>query len=1340
MFTHFIHSHNQQLSILKASRLIYFAESDGQKAPPKLPKKKKLAQATQANQANQAPQAKPVENYKELTENQESRIRKLGLSPAQFKGSAKFDSRIIDKLYKNDTLRDGTYEKDPSNPHFLLMKALADGKFRDGGKLAPRFLEAIEGGKNEKTGAVKILKEMYLKLPGTPITKEEQSKYLAALEEEKTKDVIQSAREEAVSALATVETASKTADTKSALREAARDALEKPEAEEGSEKSFMKIGNFEVEAPREGLMEELGALAEQYRKLTKRYATGYKECEKAAEELQNPTIDSSKKEVLTTKIHNLEQEKISMEAQMRTLRAQAEKAKEEYDLCEERNLKKFQKFQSLLSESGIDMLTAERLKRWLFKKSSLSEENPSSLEMGGVQSVTTGLSTKIHGDITIKRLFFPPLDLSPNIPQTRETKGMINQLMIEFEDENGETSTTSYLNFIRMVDAEEVRDPVAIMDELNYKIAKETTYKPLEQGDKFEAKAAEGVDEKGEIIYGTRTFSISRIENQNGNPVIVLDQSVMKTPKEKLALTVTPALYFDRKQQEFSPGEFAKFLKQYNFKRVLTEKDTPQAIWDGAAEYRKKRLAQLGLSTTETENGQLPKEGEPPIETTVYSDTGREMKGRIIHCGKDANGKDKYDIETFVPNENGSVDLEALNAREIAEFEGIPVPPELENGNFRIERRPFDPASNMAMADKGNVASPVSNIEQSMDPSDMLSDLDMPASKSRAQNSVNEESDEELKKKAGREPKPEALPYHLVHKEGGADFEQRGFLQKFWADTKVLSLSDLWAMGKSMYDYYQRRWDRRQKDKYSTIGTQLPFFATEMRRIQQSAENEEVGQYKDSFAQKGIFEIQERLRTTPNRDELKACIIDLAGKGQMRWDDIDLWKNINKFVEDPSKLIPVPSNGDPATLVDKEGRTGADYLQGAIDSLWGESTYDGWVSQDKSTRQSGARNWYEKGKEVEILEGGHAKVLENLLRKYRNGEYVDPHQFEGLILHMIEAGKADMQDKLYYIVAGAAAENPEGKTILSFDRVAHINSEMLMRFPILEYMTASPLRPDGKRHKWTKDDYKRFLKYFEKSVGTNHCKPAKEVDHFLWRYIIPSAENETRINKDLRNAEGMDHDDMFAYLPPASSNVLENACRTVGGGGKHLITIEGYANGAPGFSKYFQSLAHFGNGKRIVKALQSYTRFEAIMMNKWRKDDNGFARMDNNTLTKKPVASDTPPIVFFNELNEVIRKIATAYGDPELIEAVELIQTDTRHWDIAGNPDDKVKQNRIQNTLVKFDEMVERVVSTDNGEKAVQVIKQSTLEGMDYRGSKDDYGSEVGIPGAELDEALKMPV
>jgi hypothetical protein len=1260
-----------------------------------------------------------------LTARKKRQIAELGLKESQFRGASALDSRILEKLHANNTLREGTYPKDPRNPYFLLMKAVADGKFPKRGSQIPRFLEAIEGGETESAKAMEILKAIN---SGTgPLVEKKQAKYLEELDGARAQDTVDEAKKAAAEAVSNVEISGEKADTSGKVMSV--DEALKPKAERERDRHF-KIGNWEVDPLRKGLVEELKDLNARYGKTSKRYISAYKECEKAVDELNAPGLEASKKESLTTKIHNLEQTKAAIEREMDQIQAEALKAREEYENWVTQTLKKFQKFETVLAESGIDLRLA------------------------------TNLTTKKYGEVKVTKVYFDKLDLEDSVPKEGEMNEAIGQLMIEFEDETGEKFSVSHTNFFssqskshivfqsrnsgkfyRLIRLQsilnnrrpDIHEQIASMDELNHKIAVETHYKPLEVGDKFEAKVITGFDKNGEEIYGTQEFTIESIENSQGEPVIVLDRTVTAMEKERLSPKTQPALYFDRKQERFSPGEFAKFVKQHSFKRVLTPQDDLQTIADGAYKTQKRTMAELGLPLAGLTALTLPKPGEAPRKVVVYSDTGAPRTA-FIKAKEDG----EYELEALIPDDpTGPLEDMPSCADDIARVEGI-NPPSAKN-SFRIERIPLSKYSNLESLDKGNIAGAAHGHGGDDEHGDVHEALQAMAvndsTHPKHKNTAAEDADDEeaLKERAARVSKPEALPYKEIYKAGGMNYPERGVLKRIWDDTTVLSFSDLWAMGKAGYDYYQRRWERRQKDKYSRVGEDIPFFGSEMRRIKQAAENEEVHQFHESFSQKGVFEIEERVRVTSNKDEMKACIEDLAEKGHVRWDDIEMWKNINRFVDDPANLIPIPSNGDPYTRVSAhDDRTGMDFLQGAIDSIWGESTYDHWFSKDKSTRQSGARSWYEKGKELEIIEGGHEKALENLLRKHRNGEFVDPQEYEGLILHMIDAGKSDMQPKIYYIVAGVTAENHHGHTILSFDRIGHINSEMLAQFPLLEYIAASPLRPDGKRHRWTKDDYKRWLAYFEKDSGPNHCRATKQVDHFMWRYIIPSYENETRCNKDLRNAEKLDHDDMFAYLPPASTKTLTNACKTVGGGGKHLLTIEGYANAAPGFSQYIKSLAHFKNINRFQQAVQSYVRFEAIMTNRWEKEDGDFARMDKNTLTRKSVASDIPPIVFFKQLNVAIKNVAQAYGDPELLEAVGLIQTDTEGWDME-DPGNKAKQRQIQMALERFDTTFSRVIASDNAQKAMEVVSQSTLDGMEYNGSHDDYVTGEAEPaGSEL--------
>jgi hypothetical protein len=958
------------------------------------------------------------------------------------------------------------------------------------------------------------------------------------------------------------------------------------------------------------------------------------------------------------------------------------------------------------------------------------------------------------------------LDLPPGKENDEQLRNAIGQLMIEFKDEKGITITKSYVNFLKMINGEEVYEEMNLA-ECNRRIEEETFHKNLEAGDKFKARVVKGFTDDGEEVYGDEEFAIEKIEDREGETMIVLDRHVTKTEKEKMSPSTHPALYFDRKQKEFSPGEFAKYVKQHNFKRVPTSQDDDQEIVAGAERANEETLKKYGLPAEERARLILPKRDGEEVRVTVYSDTGEPQEAFI----KNSDGG-TYNIRILVPRAKSWEERE-----EEKFFARKGVKPKTQEGDYEIRQIRLSPAALAEMANKGDIAKAhedehgAAHDAEHGEPShgerepshgeiphaEPHGEHPLPQAHAPHAGTEEEEADEhdvhatphkhkkheeEEPPKGGELVKAEALRYDQIYKVGGMKLVERGFLRRLWDDTRTLSLSDIWEMGKAGYDYYLRRWDRRQKDKYSSVGENLPYFSSEMRRIKQAAENEEVHQFHESFSQKGVFEIEERLRVTRNLDEMKACFADLAEKGHMRWDDIEMWKNLNRFIKDPSKLIPIPTNGDPYTRISKhDDRTGLDFLQPAIDSLWGEGQYDHWSSQDKSTRQSGARKYYEKGKELEIIEGGHEKALEKLLRRHKNGEFVDPQEYEGLILHMIDAGKSNMPCKLYYIVAGVTAENHHGHTILSFDRAGHINSEMLAQFPILEYLTTDPPReggPEGKpkKHRWTKDDYKMWLEYFDQGDHTN-CRPTQATYNFLWRYIIPSYENETRCNKDLRNADKLDHDDMFAYLPPASTAILTSATRSVGGAGsgKYLLTSEGYSNAVPGFSEYIKSLAQYKNMNRLPQAIKSFVRFESILMDRWKTGDDAFYRMDKNTLNRKTVVTDTPPIVFFKELDMVLKKIGEAYADtnPELKEALELQQMDTRGWDMQDR-ETRARQRRLQNILERFDDIFDAAIKTDNGEKLMAAINGSQLTGMPFS-AVQKRKAEIESEGSEFDKS-----
>jgi hypothetical protein len=371
------------------------------------------------------PGAEGFEKTGELTGDKKRKIDQLGLSADQFKGASALDHRIIDKLHNCQTLREGTYPKDQRNPYYLLMKAMADGKFPDRGKQIPRFLEAIEGGANEQEAVMEMLKE--IRGHEGPLNVKKQEAFVKQLDESRAKDAVEQARTAAEETVNRVETNTEAAETNGKVVDLTgiNEALEAPDSR------TIKIGNWEVEPPRAGLMEHLQELQTKYQKLSKRYVSAYKDCEKVAAELKAPDLDSAKKESLTARLHALEQQKVEMEREMAHINKEATEAKTEYMAWEQRTLKKFQKFDTLLSESGIDLRDAQRLKRWLFDQLALDNPESTSLELGGtVTDPATGLTKKQFGKLTVKKVFFDPIALPKDAPQDSNLRAAIGELMV----------------------------------------------------------------------------------------------------------------------------------------------------------------------------------------------------------------------------------------------------------------------------------------------------------------------------------------------------------------------------------------------------------------------------------------------------------------------------------------------------------------------------------------------------------------------------------------------------------------------------------------------------------------------------------------------------------------------------------------------------------------------------------------------------------------------------------------------------------------------------------------------------------------------------------------------
>lgn len=1197
-------------------------------------------------------------------------------------GEANWEKRLDSRIFRRLKSVLSDPNKMEVNGYKYLMEALSKGRFPKGGKKVLGFLDALEGTDAQKAYATEILEKLRHD-DAQDLSEAREKTFLEELADLRAKEVAKEAVEE---------TGAKAGLTLGRAQTSRR-------VEDAAHVLPKKWANLEV--PTE-LIERIDKNILEQVDLMKAAGKKRDEHEKALKA----------KEVDNELLKKLEKEIEELDTRIDKLRAEETELSKEYHKFNLRLIAQLEALDKFAGETGISIEEATRIKIWMIALSKKEGEKRAPLKIKGIHiDPRTGEVTKEVAYIEVVGIHFD--ESEPNV--VPRAKGELDdvfagKLMITYKDENGDQQPPVNYKIFRdqIINGLEGYEEIDSLDEVNRRIGEQTGYRELAEGQEFKAEIIVEESPDGEMIRETHSFKILQIDRKKGE--IVLDRSITKIPRKWLSPSVSPSLYFDRNTKHLAYGEFVKLVQQHRYARDMGFDELDNAFGGRTAARRKYCEGLMEGATPQVRERFEAVGGYPSTGITVPA-VGEEREVVFLDHGVRRFGKLKRVREggeeviywDGIPDEEVGADG--------PDFEKLAGVVPLKHASARRpqthwERRRFANArSFFQVADETEAA-------------DVSKRSHIPKGGAAAESGID--GDTTGKKKYYEE----ALPLKDVYKYGDMSWKTESHLKELWVQTRFLSVSDFWELGKSMWEYYDRRFHHRQKGKYATAAENLPFWAPEMKRIHQAAENEEVTHFKESFSEKGVFEIQSRLQGTSNRDEMKAAFMILSEKGQLRWDDISMWKNLNRFVN-AHLAIPIPANGDPRTEIsDKDWRTGFDFLKDAIDSLWGEGMYNDWFAKNKSTFASNAKHYYEEGKELEGVDGGHARRLSVLLKQHKEGHFVDPHEYEGLILHSIEAGKTRMQAKVYYMIEGVAAVNRHGRTILSMDRMAHFNSEMLTRFPLLEYLCAPAPRPGGGFRRFSIDDYKRWVMWFDNWDPTNpdKCKPGVAVDEFLWKYVIPSDDTQNRINKALRNGENLDHDDMFAYLPPATEQVITDACMATTGS-KKFLTIEGYANVLPGFSQYMRSLAENNNRDKLREAVKSYIRFEGIMTNRYQKGNDKFQRLDYATLNSATIVTATPPQAFIDGMNGAVKQIIAAYDDPELTAVTETLR---QQVDDVRTQQGKKQQDQTDYAFEKFGEVFNRVIKSDNGEKMTAIINGASLEGMVFGLSDQEYFSRKG--------------
>jgi hypothetical protein len=487
------------------------------------------------------------------------------------------------------------------------------------------------------------------------------------------------------------------------------------------------------------------------------------------------------------------------------------------------------------------------------------------------------------------------------------------------------------------------------------------------------------------------------------------------------------------------------------------------------------------------------------------------------------------------------------------------------------------------------------------------------------------------------------------HSEDGSQFT-KSYLRQLWNDTSFISAKSLWEVGKTIVEFVKRKLARREKGVVGVVGEKMfgPMYAelgAEFKSLAQSAENEEVQHHTKVYETMGIDFLKHELHIARNKDILKAAITVLCNKGQMRWDDPEFHKALNRL-----------TNGEPTFVHEK---THLSDIEKVIDGWWGQDSFKEFRLKQDGQYKSTMSGFEDRAKRLESdpdRNGGLRGALKRLLYRHLQGEYVNPCEFEEYLRYAIGAGKITFEDKLFFFIMGIGAvgkgkHGHHGETLLHVDRTGAIESDLLKAFPILDYFASredfpdynddgtekyetdaagnikkdehgNPIRATGKitiqhfRH-WIKDIMKEDLKVksLEDITDPDKLKPGAFMSRLLNEEIVWEETARKRIEKAAGNVSNWDHDDFNIFgVMLGEESVVNLVLRQ--GGSEQKVTNAGLKNTYVGFNNFTKVKMEMlrrhlkeGNAPQADKDVRdlmnlwrAFIRFDALLENRFKPD------------------------------------------------------------------------------------------------------------------------------------------
>lgn len=443
------------------------------------------------------------------------------------------------------------------------------------------------------------------------------------------------------------------------------------------------------------------------------------------------------------------------------------------------------------------------------------------------------------------------------------------------------------------------------------------------------------------------------------------------------------------------------------------------------------------------------------------------------------------------------------------------------------------------------------------------------------------------------------------------------------------SISDLVKFCKDTWEdiqsIYKRAQDRNIKDTGDVITSalrhlpEIPILGKYYnglnayhKRRYSGTEVEAANKWKEGMENEGSHALLQYLHVTNNKDAIRGIISLLCSRGEMNWNDVDVWKALcrqSRYGDD----MPIEACRHDDVLRDT-------WLRKLITEIWNDrELYYHWRTENDSKIKSGKQGFTDTADQLSnVAGGGMAAELEKQLKLKLltppgelPPEDVKPHLYEEVLDYAMRNGKMSMEEKFYYLIRGVEAD------IIGVERLRSLcgeKGEILMKFPFLDFFY---------QKNNSIEEIKGFAKEIQEDGAEYEFKPGLKTTLFLYYKVARSESMRMRISKaTARIAEGIDHEDIPFMITQLDWNTVRSLADVISGS-RQKVTFEGWKNSYVGFNTYMKVFGELANLDEV--GLDRFTKFDAKgvaqAITTYIFTDNILTRngVDKNDATSRPV-------------------------------------------------------------------------------------------------------------------------